>query len=133
MKREVEAEGLREFFRSPSSVQAAYLYGSVARGEAGPESDVDVAVLLAEGDPPALQDEALRLEGDLERLLGRTVQVVVLNLAPVDLVHRVLRDSLLLAEHDRSARIRFEVRSRNEYFDLLPFLRRYRRLDERAA
>jgi len=51
----------------------------------------------------------------------------------VDLVHRVLRDSLLLAERDRSARIRFEVRSRNEYFDLLPFLRRYRRLDERAA
>ncbi len=133
MKQEDTAEALREFFRSQSSVQAAYLYGSVARGEAGPESDVDVAVLLVHGEPLALQDEALRMEGELERLLGQTVQVVVLNLAPVDLVHRVLRDSLLLAERDRSARIRFEVRSRNEYFDLLPFLRRYRRLDERAA
>jgi len=133
VKQEDTAEALREFFRSQSSVQAAYLYGSVARGEAGPESDVDVAVLLVHGEPLALQDEALRMEGELERLLGQTVQVVVLNLAPVDLVHRVLRDSLLLAERDRSARIRFEVRSRNEYFDLLPFLRRYRRLDERAA
>jgi hypothetical protein len=45
----------------------------------------------------------------------------------VDLAHRVLRDGLLLLERDRSARIRFEVRARNEYFDLLPHLRRYRR------
>ena len=133
MQQQGEAEALRAFFRSQPSVQAAYLYGSVARGEARPESDVDVALLLAHGEPPALQGEALRIEGELERLLGKIVQVVVLNLAPVDLIHRVLRDSSLLAEHDRSARIRFEVRSRNEYFDLLPFLRRYRRLDERAA
>lgn len=127
------AERLRDFFRSQPSVRAAYLYGSVARGDAGPESDVDVAVLLPEVAPPAIQREASRIEDELDRLLGRTVQVVALNLAPVDLVHRVLRDSLLLAESDRSTRIRFEVRARNEYFDLLPFLRRYRRLDERAA
>jgi hypothetical protein len=42
-------------------------------------------------------------------------------------VHRVLRDGVLLLDHDRSARIAFEVRSRNEYFDLLPILERYRR------
>jgi hypothetical protein len=34
---------------------------------------------------------------------------------------------LLLLERDRSAPIRFEVRVCNEYFDLLPHLRRYRR------
>ncbi len=124
---------LRDYLGSQPAVRAAYLYGSVARGSAGPESDVDVAVLLGAGEPPALQNEALRIEGDLERRLGRTVQVVALELAPVDLVHAVLRDSVLLSEADRSARIRFEVRSRNEYFDLLPFLRRYRRLGEQTA
>jgi hypothetical protein len=51
----------------------------------------------------------------------------------VDLVHRVLRDGVLLLERDRSARIRFEVRARNDYFDLLPHLRRYRRFGEGAA
>jgi hypothetical protein len=49
-----------------------------------------------------------------------------MNEAPVDLVHRVLRDGILVCESDRNARVSFEVRSRNEYFDLLPYLRRYR-------
>jgi hypothetical protein len=45
----------------------------------------------------------------------------------------VLRDGLLVLDRDPSVRIRFEVRARNEYFDLLPFLLRYRRLGGRAA
>jgi hypothetical protein len=52
--------------------------------------------------------------------------VVVLNSAPADLVHRVLRDGQLLLDRDRSRRIRFEVKARNEYFDLQPVLARYR-------
>ncbi len=54
---------------------------------------------------------------------GRPVQVVVMKEAPVDLVHRVMRDGILVCERDRTARVRFEVRSRNEYFDLVPYLR----------
>ena len=42
-------------------------------------------------------------------------------------MHRVLRDGILIDEADRAARIRFEVAARNEYFDLLPILQRYRR------
>lgn len=133
MTRDAMVDTLRAYFRSRASVCAAYLYGSVARGEAEPESDVDVAVLLPEDEPATLQREASGIEDELARLLGREVEVVALNHAPVDLVHRVLRDSVLLAEHDPSVRIAFEVRVRNEYFDLLPFLRRYRRLDEYAA
>ena len=54
------------------------------------------------------------------------MQIVVLNTAPVDLVHRVLRDGHLLLDRDRGRRIRFEVKARNEYFDLQPVLARYR-------
>jgi hypothetical protein len=39
---------------------------------------------------------------------------------PAGLVHRVLRDERLLLERDRSDRIAFEARRRNEYLDLLP-------------
>lgn len=63
---------------------------------------------------------------DLQERLGRDVDVVVVNAAPPDLVHRVLRDGLLIFECDRQARIAFEVQARNEYFDLLPHLERYR-------
>ena len=68
------------------------------------------------------------LPGGSAGQLGLPVQVVVLNTAPVDLVHRVLRDGRLLIDIDPSARVRFEVKARNEYFDLLPVLRRYRQL-----
>ena len=111
----------------PEEIAAAWLFGSFARGTARADSDVDVALLLSRDPEPTLEGSGSELEGDLERLLGRPVQVVLMNGAPVDLVHRVLRDGHLLLERDRSARVRFEVRARNEYFDLLPILKEYRR------
>ena len=119
---------VRSFFAtSDADVIAVYLYGSVARGSATASSDVDLAVLY--GSAPARTFDALplALEAEFERLLGREVQVLVLNDAPVDLVHRVLRDGKLLVERDRAARIRFEVRARNEFFDLTPILEQYRK------
>ena len=107
----------------------AYLFGSLARGDFHRHSDADVAVLFAADPPRTLAGLRLDLEADLEAIAGRRVQLVVLNRAPVDLVHRVLRDGVLLLDRDPSARIRFEVRSRNAYFDLLPVLRRYRRME----
>ncbi len=112
---------------------AVYLFGSEGRGTAGPDSDVDLAVLYAKRPAGTLDSLNLALEADLERLLGRSVEVVVLNSAPADLVHRVLRDGRLLFEGNSSARIAFEVRARNEYFDLLPILRRYRRVERTAS
>ncbi|MEO8054723.1 MAG: nucleotidyltransferase domain-containing protein [Acidobacteriota bacterium] len=111
---------------APPSVVAAYLFGSVARGEAREGSDVDVAVLFSAPSEPILGNAANRLEGDLERALRRPVQIVELNRAPADLVHRVLRDGQILLDRDRGARIEFEVRLRNEYFDLEPIRRMYR-------
>lgn len=117
----------------PEGLVCAYLFGSHARGEAGARSDVDVAVLFDEDPPHNLAGLHLDLEDDLTGALRRPVDLVVLNHAWVDLVHRILRDGVLVLERDRSARIRFEVRARKNYFDLLPHLRRYRRTDGRLA
>lgn len=124
---------LRDYFsKRPQGVVAAYLFGSFGRGTAGPASDVDVAVLYSKSLPSTLDSPVFTQEGDFERILGRPSQVIALNTAPADLVHRVLRDGRLVFEGNRSARIAFEVKSRNEYFDLLPFLRRYRKLERPA-
>ncbi|MFH1023366.1 MAG: nucleotidyltransferase domain-containing protein [Planctomycetota bacterium] len=124
---------LREFFRRQSrDVVAAYLFGSVARGDAHPQSDVDVGVLFEKSPPPTLEGLSLRLEGELEAYLGCPVQVVDLNGAPVDLTHRVLRDGKLLHDADPALRIRFEVRVRNEFFDVEPYLKEYRRITKVA-
>lgn len=126
------ADSLKAFFESnPHGAIAVYLYGSVARGTARDTSDVDVAILYRHDPPRAYESLPFRLEGELEKLVGRTVQVVVLNQCPADLGHRVLRDGKLLLDRDPSFRIQFEVKIRNEFFDLEPILQRYRRFPSR--
>jgi hypothetical protein len=127
-KRDELITALRGAFAAPpAGVVAAWIFGSFARGTMRRDSDVDVGVLYRDPAPGILDAAALDLEGRLENLVRREVQLVVMNTAPVDLVHRIVRDGILLAELDPRARVAFEVRARNEYFDLLPHLMRYRR------
>lgn len=120
---------LREYFEANAQgVVCVYVFGSVARGTARGRSDIDVAVLLERDPPPTLAGSAVSLGGDLERYLGYPVDLVVLNRASVDLVHRVLRDGLLVFDPRPRERIQFEVRARNAYFDLKPVLDRYRKV-----
>lgn len=113
--------------RSGPELVAAWLYGSFARGTARQDSDVDLALLYRSPLGPELDTPASRLEISLEEELGRTVEVVVANSGPPDLLHRVLRDGVLLLDRDRRARILFEVRTRKEFFDMQPIFELYRR------
>jgi hypothetical protein len=124
----VDAEArIRAFFEADRRGAAAvYLFGSLARGEGRADSDVDVAVLFDAPPPPTLQGQPFDIEDALERALGRRVDLVTLNTAPVDLRIRVLREGRLVIEHDPAARVRFEIATRNEAFDLEPVLRTYR-------
>jgi len=103
-------------------VQAAYIFGSVARGRTRPDSDIDVAVLV---NPRALAVDPLRyrlgLIADLEAALRRPdVEVVVLNEAPPLLAHRVLSQGRLVYQRSAAARVRFQVQTANRYSDLIP-------------
>ncbi len=118
---------IRSFFKAdPRGVAAVYIFGSAARGDPK-HHDVDVGVLFGEEPPSTLQGLCLDMGADLEKALDCPVDLVVLNGSPVDLAHRVLRDGRLAFERDPSTRIQFEIRVRNEFFDLEPILREYRR------
>lgn len=121
-------ESLRALFAGRADrIACAYLYGSTARGEARAGSDIDIAVLLRQTPPSTLDGLALDVGADIERATGAPVDILVLNQASPDLVHRVLRDGILVHESDRRARVAFETRMRAQYFDVLPYLRQYRR------
>ncbi|MCB2092519.1 MAG: nucleotidyltransferase domain-containing protein [Alphaproteobacteria bacterium] len=55
-------------------VNRAYLFGSFVRGEAGPDSDVDILVELDYRNPIGLL--FIRMEQDLARILNRKVDLV---------------------------------------------------------
>lgn len=120
------APRLADVLSAHPDVAAAYVFGSVARGTAQPESDIDIAVLFTTPPPHTLDSARFALAGELEAALGTPVDLVVLNDAPVDLSIRVLRQGRLVVDRNPSARIGFEVRTRNEAFDLEPVLARYR-------
>ena len=109
-----------------AGIAAAYLFGSVARGTASATSDGDIAVLFTAEPPRTLDAWPEALSDELARVMGRPADLVLLNRASPDLAIRVLRDGVLVFEGDRSARVRWEVRTRNEYWDLEPYLVRYR-------
>lgn len=76
------AEKLRPVFEA-HQVVLAYLFGSAAREEHGPLSDIDVAVVFARSVSRAEYfDRELKLAGDISRALGED-RVDVVNLATV--------------------------------------------------
>jgi hypothetical protein len=75
-------KNLKPFFRKYPLIKVAYLFGSQARGDAGPGSDIDIAVYLDTGDKKKATDILLELSGKLPLILNADkVDVVVLNLA----------------------------------------------------
>jgi predicted nucleotidyltransferase len=109
-------------------VEAAYAYGSVARGIMTPLSDVDIALLLADSLSPSEQlDLELTIQGKLESASGYSpVDVRAVNQAPLLVQARIVQQGILIYERDRSRRVTFEVMTRKRYFDFAPVARRLR-------
>ncbi len=111
---------------APYPVDAAYVYGSVARGTATPLSDVDIALLLA---APLAAYERLKLEltiqGEIE-MPGDLppVDVRAINDAPLMVQGRIVQQGKLVYERDHAHRVHFEVMTRKLYFDFAPVARR---------
>jgi predicted nucleotidyltransferase len=122
-------EKLRAALDPRAEICEAYVFGSVARGEPHPGSDLDIAVYV---DPAALAAPGFgydaELGADLQRALGRSdVDLVVLNSAPPLLYYRVLRDGLRLLTRDPAATTTREGYALSRYCDYLPQLAKIER------
>lgn len=85
-----------------------WLFGSFARGEARPDSDVDLAILC---DPPLELDRILMMERLAERL-GREVDVVDLASAPPALAWEVITTGKVIAAPARDELVDYTLRAR---------------------
>lgn len=111
---------LRRALRTEPNVRLAVVYGSVARGDENPNSDIDLLVSLREDHP----DAAVKLAVRLERALGQEVDVARLtriqNTAPLLLLQaidegRVVLDRDLQWEPLRTQRANIARRARHSH------------------
>jgi predicted nucleotidyltransferase len=102
---------------------AVYAFGSRTSGEARPDSDLDLAVLL----PPARRlpvTEKLAVVDRLLEVAGVEVDLVVLNEARLPLRFEIIRHGRVIWESSRDARTDAEDVIVRDYLDFRPFLER---------
>jgi predicted nucleotidyltransferase len=116
---------LASFFETrKESIAIAYLFGSMARGRAGPLSDVDIAVLFRNEEE---QGERYELAFQLRQLLGvESVHLVVLNRCPIELKYRIIKEGRLLFSDSMMTKVELEAKILSQYGDYLPVLARQR-------
>ena len=117
--KELEAR-LIEALEGFPEVELAVIFGSVARGEATRESDVDVGVKSKRSSQELLS----RLEVILGRAVQRDVQVVSLDDSPPLLRFEIARDGKVLVQRRPHAWVDFRARAMVDWWDWAPLARR---------
>ena len=98
-------------------VVAVFLFGSWARGEQMPISDVDIAVLL---DNPDKRDEA-----DIGSMYSPTIDPVLFHRLPVRIQFQVLKEGQPLFVRDEEKLIETTFQVMRQYHEMEWMYRRY--------
>lgn len=108
-----------ELERHSDKIVFAYLFGSHARGDVSPLSDVDLAVYFSRRGAAAHAQMKIELYTDLSRALKRNdLDVVVLNTAAnLMLIEQIIHDGIVVLDNDPRAREDYEVRKLHEILD----------------
>jgi len=125
---EAVADLLRQALAGRTEVRLAILFGSTARGTDRADSDVDVAVLGREVDP-------LALATDLTRAVNREVQIVDLDAVGFPMLQAIVRDGVIVAEHEKGCAARWRSHALVDLENDRPWFERMRDayLDHLAA
>jgi predicted nucleotidyltransferase len=123
---------LRDELASEPSIMLAYLFGSAARGEDRPGSDIDVAVLAETA--LGLEHTSLLAER-LARAIGfrSRVDLVDLRTASPVFAAEVVRDGVVLLQRDAETRFDFEMDAIRRYEDTRSLRRTQHELLREAA
>jgi len=116
-------ERMRPVLLRYPQIAAAWVFGSAAREELRPESDIDVGLLLHDSRATAADEYAML--GDLVARLEvvtapRPVDVVLLEHQGPVFAHEALIDGVLILERDRERRADFEASAVMRGIDFRP-------------
>jgi predicted nucleotidyltransferase len=111
---------LRQCVSSLPEVKLAVLFGSTARGQAGPRSDVDLGILL-DPDTPEVRS---KVEPELWRATDRTLDLIFLDKAPPLLRFEIARDGVVLHQQQDHLWTDFKTKAMLDWWDWEPVAKR---------
>jgi len=100
-----------------NDIVSVYLFGSIVTNRLNDESDIDIAIILKNSKEYKVPDK-IQIREELSELLGRDVDVVYLNDAPVILRMQVFRKGIKLFDRNPNVTNTLIVKSQFEYDDL---------------
>ncbi|OHA24321.1 MAG: hypothetical protein A3D50_02200 [Candidatus Taylorbacteria bacterium RIFCSPHIGHO2_02_FULL_44_12] len=112
-------------------VDAVYLFGSQAEGVAGEASDIDVGILLKTPIPKPESVTSIYhalfniLSDSFDMSNFRTIDIVFLDRAPLELCFDVIQHGIVLYESSQTIRTEFEERVAALYRDFQPILKQF--------
>ena len=109
------------------SIDAVYLFGSVAKKDLKPLSDIDIAILLNEGlGKDKIENLKLSLTGLIaDALSTEEFDLVILNDAPIRFSYNILKDGKLVLVKDENHLIDFRERVIKYYLDFAYYLKEF--------
>jgi len=109
-----------------SRVILAYLFGSQAKGEIGPMSDIDIAVLWNKDEKEKLKKSLLLQSRIKERLRAECIEVGPLNDQALSFCYQVIKDGICIFGKEKD-RVEYETFILNEYLDFSYLAEEYNR------
>ncbi len=101
-------------------ITLAYVFGSVAKGTAQSNSDVDVAVLC---DSPMTAEQQIALISDIAEATGRAVDLIDLATVGEPVLGQILRHGVrIIGDQERHAELVYKHILNNE--DFMPYVER---------
>ncbi len=129
---------LKKYFQEMQEISMAFLFGSESRGTATSESDADIGIYYRPAaraldweESKIYKDEG-RIWLDVERIIGKNTDLVVLNRAPATLADAIIREGIPIIIKDRSLYWRFFLLITLAAEDFRELVRDWREIKERS-
>jgi hypothetical protein len=98
-----------ETIKAHPNIIAIYLFGSHAKGDATPLSDIDIAVIM---ENPSSEDEA-----EIGSLASPQIDVVLFHRLPLHIKHEVFRYGREIFVRDEEKLLEIKLKVMSEYLD----------------
>ncbi|MCX7854959.1 MAG: nucleotidyltransferase domain-containing protein [Anaerolineae bacterium] len=114
-----DLEALKRVFGKYPEVRAVYLFGSIAEGRKGPESDLDLAIVPRS---PAARARRLDILADLARAGFCNVDLIFLDTSDIVLRYEAVRLNRVVYQAEDFDPGEMYSRIVRQYLDFLPYL-----------